>query len=106
MLPSDQMTFRETQSTGLQLMLFCTSWSTPCRQQWEILDKFCLEPGGKNMQIVRIDIDRSPEFADKWTIQTIPTTLLVDGNREIDRFIGLLSPDRLKGIVGGCLAET
>lgn len=98
MQPGRQHSFSVTRNTGTRLVLFCTSWSTPCRQQWEILDLLC-SYYGNDKEITRIDIDRSPEFAARWAIQTIPTTLLLRGDREIDRFIGLLSADRLKTIL-------
>lgn len=94
-----QHSFSATRNPGTRLVLCCTSWSTPCRQQWKILDTLC-DHYGNDTAITRIDIDHSPEFADSWAIQTIPTTLLLNGDRKIDRFIGLLSADRLKTILG------
>lgn len=98
MQPSGQHSFSETGNTGIRLVLFCTSWSIPCRQQGEILDNLC-NHYGNDTEITKIDIDHSPEFADRWTIQAIPTTLLLSGDREIDRFIGLLSVDMLQAIL-------
>lgn len=98
MQASRQYPFSVTGKTGIRLLLFCTSWSTPCRQQQEILDTFCNQYGNEKV-ITCINIDRLPHLADRWEIQTIPTALLLDGNREINRFIGLLSVERLRGIL-------
>lgn len=92
---------KEASLTGsnkrLTLVLFCTSWSVPCRKQFDVLDQFC-DQRGSYVAINRIYIDRSPDEADKWSIQSIPTTLLMDGEKEVDRFVGLLSLDRLDSI--------
>ncbi len=87
---------------GLHLLLFSTPWSKPCKQQWEIINNF-LSSTENDTEIASIDIDCSPELADKWAIQSIPTTILLNGNREIDRFIGLLSADRIQAILTNCV---
>ena len=101
----DQASIVTNDDKAVQLVLFSASWSAPCRQQCEILDNFC-RTHGNGLEITKIDIDRSPEFAMRWTIQSIPTTLLLSGNREISRFIGILSTSRLQTIVDSHVAST
>lgn len=98
MKQSGQHSFFKKGNKGIHLVLFCTAWSTPCRQQWEILDNLC-KPFEDDMEITKIDLDHTPEAAERWTIQSIPTILLLNGNKEIDRFIGLLSAERLQTVL-------
>ena len=95
-IEKETSTLAESQKK-LNLVLFCTSWSTPCREQIQILDRFYDQYRNETAMNL-IYLDRSPGDADKWGIQSIPTTLLMDGDKEIDRFVGLHTLDRLNAI--------
>lgn len=98
MQSSQPQPFPQTDNRRIRLILFCTSWSAPCKQQWEIIDKTC-NRDSNDIEVSKIDLDRLPDLADRWSIHSIPTTLLMSGDREINRFIGLLSADKLQLIV-------
>lgn len=98
MQPDREESFSSKENKQIRLILFCTPWSDPCRQQWEILNTL-RKQDVNGTAISKIDLDISPELANRWSIHSIPTTLLMKGDREIDRFIGLLSADKLQALL-------
>lgn len=64
---------------------FHADWCGPCRQMRPALERLA----EKGYPIKSIDVDKSPEMAEKYGIGPIPTFIVVDGDgREIDRVSG------------------
>lgn len=42
----------------------------------------------RNMQLLRIDLERDPDAAERYNIVKIPTVIIADGEREIARCSG------------------
>ncbi|MDR3622107.1 MAG: thioredoxin domain-containing protein [Paludisphaera borealis] len=67
------------------LLDFHADWCGPCRQMRPAVQKLA----DKGYPIKSIDVDRSPEMAEKYGIGPIPTFVVVDADgREIDRVSG------------------
>lgn len=61
------------------LIDFYADWCQPCKQQGPIVEEVAKELEGK-LKAVKIDVDRSPQVAAAFRIQSIPTiVLMVEG---------------------------
>lgn len=61
------------------LIDFYADWCAPCKQQTPIVEEVARELEGK-LKAVKIDIDRSPNVAAAFRIQSIPTlVVMMDG---------------------------
>lgn len=82
----------------LSLIAFGTPWSSPCRQQYQVLANFMRKYNGK-VAIARVDVGRHPGIARKCNIQTVPTLIVYRKSREVKRAIGLQSGETLTALL-------
>jgi thioredoxin 1 len=75
-------------SEGNVLALFWAPWCQPCRLQKPIVDALATDYHDR-VSFVEINIDKRPEVANRFGVQSIPTLILFKNKSEIKRFIGL-----------------
>jgi thioredoxin 1 len=67
-----------------RFIYFSAEWCGPCK----ILSPIMSEINSKGMPVEKVDVDFNAEFAHKYRVKNIPTVILVNGDREIQRFVG------------------
>jgi thiol-disulfide isomerase/thioredoxin len=68
------------------LLDFHAEWCGPCQQMRRAVEQL----GRQGYPIKSIDIDRSPELATRFRVQSVPTFIVIDGSgRVLDRTSGL-----------------
>jgi thioredoxin 1 len=71
------------------LVDFFAEWCGPCKAMAPALDAVATEMAGK-VKVVKVDVDASPEIAQKYKIQAMPTLIMFKGGQEVDRNVGAL----------------
>jgi len=79
------------------LVDFCAEWCGPCRSLFPILDELAQE-GGQG-KIVKIDIDRNPNLAARYGVQSIPNLIVFKHGEVQDRQVGVTGKERLKSML-------
>ena len=65
------------------------TWCGPCKQLSPVLEKIVAEMRGK-LVLAKIDIDKNPEVADLFQVQSVPMVVLIKDGKMADGFVGAL----------------
>ncbi|MFH0974272.1 MAG: thioredoxin [Spirochaetota bacterium] len=84
------------EAKGKILVDFWAPWCGPCRMQGPILEKLATS-GEIKAKIVKVNTDESPGTAGKFGIQSIPTLIIFENGKEVDRMVGTQPENVLKG---------
>ena len=71
---------------------FYADWCGPCQSMTATVDSLVAE----GYAVQRVNIDRQPELAAKYSVQSIPCFVWLESGREVDRIIGITTKERLK----------
>lgn len=88
---------------GKTLVDFYATWCGPCRVMSRIIEKYSEEV--PELRIVKIDVDKNPELAEKFSVQSIPTLIFLDGENVKDRSVGVISESELREKAARLLTE-
>ncbi len=69
------------------LVDFWAPWCVPCKMATPVLEELANVYQHK-VAIVKLNVDENPAFAGNYGVVSIPTTILFQGGKEIDRQIG------------------
>ena len=65
---------------------FYADWCGPCKLAAPILDE--LSTSQQKVEIIKMNVDESPETPRKFNVMSIPTVILFDKGQEVTRQIG------------------
>jgi thioredoxin 1 len=80
------------------LVDFSATWCGPCKRQAPILDKMARGSEGR-FRIVKVDIDASPDLAERYDAQSVPTLVVFAKGAEVARTVGLSQAEELAGLL-------
>jgi thioredoxin 1 len=67
---------------NLTILFFTASWCEPCHAVQPILEKFT-HKHPKEVRLVPVDFDRSPDEATRWDVRKIPVVILISKEGKI-----------------------
>jgi len=79
------------------------TWCGPCKQLGPILEKIVRQAKGK-LRLVKVDIDKNPQIAQQFRVQSIPAVFAVADGRVVDGFVGALPESQVKAFADRLLA--
>lgn len=82
---------------------FWATWCGPCKQLTPSIEKAVRAAKGK-VKLVKIDVDKHPQFAGQLRVQSIPTVYAFVGGKPVDAFTGAVPDSQLKAFVDKLLA--
>lgn len=84
--------FDEVLSGKKVLVDFYASWCGPCKMIAPILEQMQSEV---DFDIVKIDVDKHTDIAQKYGVMSIPTLVAFDNGKEYNKHIGFATKDVL-----------
>lgn len=78
----------------IKVIDFSATWCGPCRMQKPIMDEIEQEFGDR-IEVELIDIDQAREKTQEYGIQAVPTIVIEVNGKEVSRFQGVTSKDRI-----------
>lgn len=82
----------------LSLIDFYADWCAPCHMVSPAIEELSREMEG--VEFGKIDIDQNKEIAMEYGIMSIPTLLIFNEGKLVDRLIGALPKERIKERLG------
>ena len=62
-------------------------WCGPCRIIAPVIDELAAEMAGR-IRVAKLNVDENPATAARFGLRSIPTLLVLQGGREVDRLVG------------------
>lgn len=69
------------------LVDFWAEWCGPCRMLGPIIEQVAEEFEGK-VKVCKLNVDQSPQVAQRFGVSSIPTVLLFKNGQRVDGFVG------------------
>jgi thioredoxin 1 len=82
----DNETFENFISTEEKVVVdFFADWCGPCKAMMPLLEKASVE---QPERVAKLNVDQSPEIAAQFGIRSIPTILIFQGGKMIEKRVG------------------
>lgn len=88
----------ETSKSVPVIVDFWAPWCGPCKTLGPSLEKVVREAKGK-VKLVKVDIDKSPEVASQFHVQSIPAVFAFVDGRPVDGFMGAVPESQIRQFV-------
>lgn len=88
-----QDNFNNLISSGTVLVDFFATWCGPCKMLGTVLEQ--LKEDRTDGKIVKIDVDECSELAKNYGVMSVPTMILFENGKMIDKKIGFMSKEEI-----------
>jgi thioredoxin 1 len=90
----NESNFDTETSTGTTLVDFYADWCGPCRMLSPIIESVADSLSGQ-INVVKVDVDKSPNLARRFNVKGIPTLLVVKDGNVVNRKTGMGTREQL-----------
>jgi thioredoxin 2 len=80
------------------------TWCGPCRMVSPALEQLATERAGQ-IKLVKVDVDKAPAISQQFTVQAVPTLLLLDHGQVLARQAGAAPVAALRNWLDQALSE-
>ncbi len=87
----------------LVLVDFFATWCGPCQMFSPIVEQVAKKYEDK-LTVVKVDIDENSDIAEKYSIQSVPTSILFKNNEAVERVSGILSLSQCSDLIENALS--
>jgi thioredoxin 1 len=85
------------------LVDFWAEWCAPCRMIGPIVEELANEYNGK-AKIVKVNVDKADRASSDYAVTSIPTLIVFKGGKAIDKVVGAVSKNKIKGMIDSALS--
>ena len=85
----------ETNAAVPVLVDFWAPWCGPCRMVSPALERLA-HRHARRLKLVKVNVDQAPALAARYGAQSIPTLVLLERGREVERIVGALPEAQLE----------
>ena len=79
------------------LIDFYADWCGPCNRLFPLVNKVASE--NKDIKVVRIDVDQNEDLMNQYNVRSIPTLVVIEKGKEINRQVGLISEESILKLI-------
>jgi|SRR3990167_4659241 len=80
--------------SGLVAVKFWATWCAPCKRMTPIFER--VESEFNNVKFFSVDVDQVSSIVQRYRVKMVPTILLLDGGKEVNRINGLVLTEPLR----------
>ena len=95
----DDKNFQQTTNKGIALIDFWAEWCMPCKMMSPVLNDVANQ-ADENVRICKVDVESQPKLSVKFNVRSIPTLVLMQNGKEINRFVGVKTKEFLLNQIG------
>ena len=81
------------------LVDFFAMWCGPCKMLAPVLEEVAAEVTGR-AKIVKVDIDASPDLAQRFGVMSVPTLMVFRGGQVANQAVGVQPKPALRALLG------
>jgi len=96
---------QEVEKSGLPYLVdFWAVWCTPCSMVAPVLEEVAKEYEGQ-VNVGKVNVDNELKIANEFVIQNIPTILIFEQGKEVERIIGAVPKEHIVKKLGKYLSN-
>jgi thioredoxin 1 len=96
---TDQQFTEKVGTSQVTLVDFTSPYCPPCKTLLPILDELNEEFASRNLSILKVNVDESPNTASEFGIMGVPTVILFKDGQPVEKLVGLRPKSVYKTVI-------